>query len=109
MTNIENLSVDELRSLRTRAKNRIKALEAQPKEPPVGSVIVFTKHFGNLWGTAYQYAAVRSPRGWSVTGKTTLNGISWTRLLNFVRESEAGNAQRAIESMRLVEFTVPLR
>lgn len=65
-------------------------------------VITFTKRFG-LSCNNYQYAAI-SPAGkdtWSVTGRTTLNGITWQQLLDFVQSDEktAHSRQRALNSM----------
>ena len=75
-----------------------------PYATPLSSmqVITFTKRFG-LSCNNYQYAAI-SPAGkdtWSVTGRTTLNGITWQQLLEFVQSDEktAHSRQRALNSM----------
>lgn len=57
------------------------------EQPPVGSVLNFRKKFNGV--RVYHYAAVRSPRGWSVTGRTSMVNVPWYRVLNFIISDEA--------------------
>lgn len=71
-------------------------------------VITFVKKFG-LDTNRYEYAAI-SPAGkrtWSVTGRTQMNGISWSELLQFVEYNEGTPRfrQYALNSMIRVSPT----
>ena len=74
-------------------------------------VLTFVKKFG-LDANCYEYAAI-SPAGkrtWSVTGQTQMNGISWSKLLQFVEYNEGTPRfrQYALNSMtRAVPFGAP--
>lgn len=68
-------------------------------------VLTFVKKFG-LDANCYEYAAI-SPAGkrtWSVTGQTQMNGISWSKLLQFVEYNEGTPRfrQYALNSMMRV-------
>ena len=75
-------------------------------------VITFVKKFG-LDTNRYEYAAI-SPAGkrtWSVTGRTQMNGISWSELLQFVEYNEGTPRfrQYALNSMtRSVSLGAPV-
>ena len=96
------------RSIKRHEDLREKAALRLPKEPHRYGhlqVVTFEKTFGKRYGTGYQYAAIR-PAGkttWSVTGKTSLNGITWEQLVDFVISDEVSftNRQQALDSLRV--------
>lgn len=75
-----------------------------PEPKRNGATVVFSKWFQG--SKEYFYAARKSPAGWSVTGRTTMNGISWKSVLHFIYNEEA-DKKRAMESLRWVQKTIP--
>lgn len=69
------------------AKIAAAKLAEQPLEPDMGSVVTFTKLFTG--SKPYPYAGIRTPKGWSLTGKTTMNGIKWQAVLTFIKHNES--------------------
>ena len=101
---ISQMSADQLREFRRQAKERLKVLESLPNEPMVGTVVAFVKTYGSPTGTRFHFAAVHTPRGWSVTGRREMTNISWVRLIEFIRSDEGSCEQRAMDS--LVRMTI---
>lgn len=106
---INNMSAEELERLKERADKRLRELAALPTEPMEGSVVTFYKKFGNSYGKGYKYAAVHTPKGWSVTGRTTMNGITWEKLIAFVKSEEGSLANEAMLSLTLMGSYGPIR
>jgi hypothetical protein len=79
---------------------REKEAKLLPPEPALESVVKFSKVFDGTTGRTYYYSAVRSPRGWSVTGRTTMNGIPWDQLIRFIRSDET-YPDHALKTLRV--------
>lgn len=105
---------DELSKLEHRTNRILEAIKEEEyisnlseniPEPGEGSVVRFAKLFNG--SRRYLYSAVRTPKGWSVTGRTTMNGISWDRLLKFIISDETAPST-AISSLRMATNWVRL-
>lgn len=67
-----------------------------------GTVIRFVKKFNG--SVLYFYAAVKTPKGWSVTGRTTMNGITWKALIDFIKKDEV-DTNTALLSIEVLEHS----
>jgi hypothetical protein len=80
-------SLAGLRSQQARLDARIAELEARyeqygPDEFDVGAVLVWDKQFRN-GGTTYSYAAIKTVRGWYITGATAGGtALTWEQLVD---------------------------
>ena len=89
MVNLSALSEEKIAEL---GEEIIKELSRRRRakkifEPTgVGTTIRFGKKFNG--SVLYFYAAIRTPKGWSVTGRTTMNGIPWKSLIDFIKKDE---------------------
>lgn len=77
---------------KTILENEIARLQAElhritnlPKEPALYSVVIFSKNFGGP--IDYTYAALRTEKGWFLTGKEVA-AKTWEQLLDFIIETE---------------------
>lgn len=101
-----NAERERLERIIASASQELKALEARERtewvsifEPgAMGDVVTFTKRFNG--SRAYRYAAIRTERGWSITGRTTMTNISWRQVLQFVVVDES-NPELAKKSLHL--------
>jgi len=77
---------NQLLSLKTQVENIQKQIELalkQPPEPEMYSIVRFKRRFENnsIW---YHYAAIRSPKGWFVTGTYQTQFPTWDKLMEWI-------------------------
>lgn len=105
MVNLSALSEDKIAEL---GEEIIKELSRRRRakrivEPTgVGTTIRFAKKFNG--SVLYFYAAIRTPKGWSVTGRTTMNGIPWRSLIDFIKKDEV-DVNTALLSIEVLEHS----
>lgn len=89
MVNLSSLNDDKIAELGEEIIKEVARRRRAKKifEPTgVGTTIRFAKKFNG--SVFYHYAAIRTPKGWSVTGRTTMNGITWKALIDFIKKDE---------------------
>ncbi len=81
-----------------RLQQELHTLNTLPKEPHLGAVILFSKSFGGR--IAYDYAALRTTKGWFLTGKDSA-AKTWEQLLDFACEGESADRETVLRSVLL--------
>lgn len=76
------------RRLEERIAQLTEQVETYGTEDPydVGSILVWDKTFRTGTRRTYSYAALKTPVGWYVTGRTQTAGLGWFALIDFIVE-----------------------
>lgn len=80
--------LDQQRRLEERIAKLTEQIATYGTEDPydVGSIVVWDKTFNGASRRVYSYAALKTPVGWYVTGRTQTDGMTWFSLVDFITD-----------------------